>query len=330
MKALLKSGEWVDIDTQYVSSREYKTADGKYLKDYDIIRLYEDVRLQYPDVCKCGYCGKLCLTKDDYERHIKDELSLVKRNCGKCSFLHEKWETLDYSEQEETEVEKSAREIGRSFVKTITRTKKYRITPHCSYKEGSNPSGCSCTHEAHGSIKPETFEKSYFVRKPYGDLFENFNRNWNYQHSLNSLSNSLSSSDTMSFEERIRGSNDRLRAVDFEINVKTLAWTAVVRTEKKKISGGVCVTGHIWDGGVEVAHDGKPDTGFEGAVEREIKKVVGEYTRYVTLYNERVSNDLYYTQPDGTMLDEVEIDGKKISRPKPIDTSGWTFKEKSR
>ena len=80
MKALLKDTyEWVDVETDTVFDDQYNTATRRIF-DRDIVRLYGDVRILYPDLCTCGYCGKLCLSKADYERHVAEEKSKV----GKC------------------------------------------------------------------------------------------------------------------------------------------------------------------------------------------------------------------------------------------------------
>ena len=75
MKALLKTGEWVEIDTACLFNNQYNTKDGKRIFDQEISRIVDDVRL---GLGKCRYCGAL-VKKGEEEKHFLEREAKVVR-----------------------------------------------------------------------------------------------------------------------------------------------------------------------------------------------------------------------------------------------------------
>lgn len=71
MKALLKTGEWVEIDTACLFNNQYNTKDGKRIFDQEISRIVGDVR---HGLGKCRYCGAF-VKKGEEEKHFLEQES---------------------------------------------------------------------------------------------------------------------------------------------------------------------------------------------------------------------------------------------------------------
>ena len=310
MKALLREGfEWVDIDTTYIFDDQYNTMDGKRIFDRDIIRLYDDERLLNKELCSCGFCGKQFRSEADYQRHLEEEKALIGKTCKKCVHCHVEREEI-HKEQSSTP---SEIRIGDTW--EVMEVIKWRKTAICSFARDGERYG-SCAHEAHSMLPKRdvchTFGGgvAYFIRKPYGDIFDGF------KYSLEKP-----------YVTEVKLLNDHGQRRTFAISVdwKTLEWTAKAKKWQDRkaleLSGRTEVYKSRWDGVCLVCDNADFVYGYRQGVSAIIKRLVGQ----VKLYNEVVCEDRNYIQPDGTMLESVELDGKTVSRPKPVDTTGWNW-----
>ncbi len=122
MKALLKSGEWVEIDTAYIFNNQYNTVDGKRIFDQDIKRIVDDVR---PGLGRCRYCGAI-IKRGEENKHF-DEME--RRPCSGCFWERER---LVSSTRQEPIIEKTTNDNGEVTTrKTVVTTSKYE--KYCEY-----------------------------------------------------------------------------------------------------------------------------------------------------------------------------------------------------
>ena len=80
MRALLKTGAWVDIDTRCLFDNQYNTTEecgNKRIFDVDIKRIEGDVRL---GLGKCKYCGAI-VKRGEEEKHFA-EMEAKKLKCS--------------------------------------------------------------------------------------------------------------------------------------------------------------------------------------------------------------------------------------------------------
>ncbi|MBQ3799804.1 MAG: hypothetical protein II837_05845 [Treponema sp.] len=303
MKALLKDTyEWVDVETDTVFDDQYNTATRRIF-DRDIVRLYEDVRILHPDLCTCGYCGKLCLSKADYEKHVAEEKSKV----GKCEGCF--WRSVSVDEEAiEEEIlsgsmpdGKNCGEEGECLLSRKVRLN-YKIS--CRYAETDDRYG-KCTHEAHGALEPKLFDKAYFVKHPYGMLFDSLR---------------LPPSEVTRV---YKGASTRTYKI--WLNPNTLEWRATAPYGKDEACGKAKIQG--WKNGWYSKLDLVTEKEFKANnfLLRDIENFVEDFVGSVALFNGRVADDRNYTQPDGSLLDSVMLNGVKVNRPKPFDVSGWTI-----
>lgn len=75
MKAQLKNGKWVEIDTSILFHVQYNTMDGKRIFDRDIKRIVDDER---PGMGRCRYCGAM-VKRGEEEKHFQE------RESGSCA-----------------------------------------------------------------------------------------------------------------------------------------------------------------------------------------------------------------------------------------------------
>ena len=105
---------------------------------------------------------------------------------------------------------------------------------------------------------------------------------------------------------------------------QTLEWKLKIPRDKEELNGTAIVSKNLFYTRLVPSVDISNENRFVLEV---FAKMVEDNVRSAKWYNEAVTDDRLYTQPDGTILKSVEIDGKTVERPKPIDTSGWTFEE---
>lgn len=155
MKALLKTGEWVEIDTAYLFHDQYNTADGKRIFDRDISRIVDDAR---HNMGRCKYCGAM-VRRGEEEKHFQEKES---RSCAGCFWQHDK---LISTEKQPPQVETIQDENGETVTrKTVVTTSRYEKV--CSYKEKYG--GCTLTECRRMGVDWFTPENTFFLKYPDG------------------------------------------------------------------------------------------------------------------------------------------------------------------
>lgn len=155
MKALLRTGELVEIDTAYLFNNQYNTKDGKRIFDKDISRIVGDIR---HGLGKCRYCGAL-VKKGEEEKHFLDRES---KSCVGCSWYQDR---LIRSESNPPEIEKTTNENGETVTqKTVVTISKYEKV--CAYRGKYG----ECTHKECRRMGIEWFtpENTFFLKYPNG------------------------------------------------------------------------------------------------------------------------------------------------------------------
>lgn len=151
MKALLKTGEWVEIDTACVFHDQYNTTDNKRIFDKDISRIVDDVR---NGLGRCKYCGAI-IRKGEEEKHFSE---MESKPCSGCFWQRERV----VSRKVERGVQITGNE--RTTIKTTVET----LENVCSYKERYPEAGCTnCEHRRMG-IDWFTPKNTFFLRYPDG------------------------------------------------------------------------------------------------------------------------------------------------------------------
>lgn len=155
MKALLKSGEWVEIDTRCLFKNQYNTKDGKRIFDQDISCIVDDVR---NGMGKCRYCGAL-VKKGEEEKHFQEQEN---KGCTGC-FWHQ--DKLISRKIGTPKIEETTNENGEIVTKrTVITTSKYEKV--CTYKDKHS----ECTRKEHRLKGVEWFtpENTFFLKYPNG------------------------------------------------------------------------------------------------------------------------------------------------------------------
>ena len=132
MKALLKNGEWVEIDTTCLFNNQYNAA-GKRIFDQDIKRIVDDVR---DGLGKCRYCGAI-VKRGEEHKHFEEKEN---KSCKNCFWYQNR---LIETKKE------------RSFYEKV-----------CAYKEKYG--GCTNTECRRMGIEWFTPENTFFLKYPNG------------------------------------------------------------------------------------------------------------------------------------------------------------------
>lgn len=151
MKALLKTGTWVEIKTTYLFHDQYNTADGERIFDKDISRIVDDVR---DGLGHCKYCGAI-IRRGEEEAHFAE---MECKQCKDCSWLRERVVNREIKRDERTE----------GNTRTTTRTTVETLAHVCSYKERYPESGCTNREHRRMGIEWFTPENTFFLRYPDG------------------------------------------------------------------------------------------------------------------------------------------------------------------
>lgn len=151
MKALLKSGEWVEIDTKYLFHDQYNTTEDKRIFDREIVRIVDDVR---NGLGRCRYCGAM-VRRGEEEKHFQEKES---RGCAGCFWLRDR--VID--REVKTEVQRDGDE------KTTVKITVERLESVCSYAEKYPESGCTLKECRKMGIDWFTPENTFFLRYPDG------------------------------------------------------------------------------------------------------------------------------------------------------------------
>ena len=151
MKALLKNGKWVGIDTEALFHDQYITIDGRRIFDKDIARIVADARV---GLGKCKYCGAT-VRRGEEEKHFAE---MEAKPCGACYWQRER--VTDRESRTETQTLDGERVTVRTTVEKLEKV--------CSYAEKYPESKCSnCEHRRMG-IDWFTPENTFFLRYPDG------------------------------------------------------------------------------------------------------------------------------------------------------------------
>ena len=160
MKALLKSGEWVEIDTAHLFHDQYNTTKefgNRRIFDNEIARIVDDARR---DMGKCKYCGAL-VKRGEEEKHFTKRES---QSCDMCwwhrSVIVGQPATTSESH---TEVDENGHEVTQIIITT-----KKRTTKKCTY-EGEYPEvKCKNRECRRMGIDWFTEDNTFFLRFPNG------------------------------------------------------------------------------------------------------------------------------------------------------------------
>ena len=152
MKALLNSGEWVNIDTSCLFHDQYNTEDGKRIFDKDISRIVDDER---PGMGRCKYCGAL-VKRGEEEKHFQEK---EKKGCTGCFWQRDRVKGR--------KVKNSVQFQGRERITVKTTVEK--IEKVCSYGESNqNTSGCALKECRRMGIDWFTPDNTFFLKYPDG------------------------------------------------------------------------------------------------------------------------------------------------------------------
>lgn len=152
MKALLNSGEWVNIDTSYLFHNQYNTEDGRLIFDKDISRIVDDER---PGMGRCKYCGAL-VKRGEEEKHFQER---EKKGCSGCFWQRDRVKDRKIENSVQSQV----------CEKITVRTTVEKIEKVCSYGESNeNTSGCTLKECRRMGIEWFTPENTFFLKYPNG------------------------------------------------------------------------------------------------------------------------------------------------------------------
>lgn len=156
MKAVMKDGSTVEIDTSCLFNNQYNTTDNRRIFDAQIARIIDDVR---DGLGKCKYCGAI-VRRGEEEQHFAAEEA---KPCEKCFWYIDK---LIQSDKSEPVVVKIQNEDGTVTVrKTFTSTDTYE--KYCSHKERYNGLCKNAEHRMRG-IEWFTPGNTFFLAHPNG------------------------------------------------------------------------------------------------------------------------------------------------------------------
>lgn len=284
MKALLKkTRKWVDIDTKFMFDNQYNTVDtptgkGKRIFDEEIVRLYEDERIPRLNEYHSVYNGKVFNTEEEFKDYCAENRRKYETNEACHDCFYCKKRRIN--ETKTTSKEKINGKIKETVVE------EYELEPYCDYKYDDK---CELlAPERYGVVHP--WQNAYFVKHPYGHIFD-------------------------SQEEEL----DILVKGCWRIKVESSSF--VLYNSKYSFRGDFKVTYNTYEPSVSnVTFEtiGFPNTKTFDKVCYMFKDKINIYIKRICDFNSKVMSSWMYRQPDGTMLDEVEIDGKMIKRPEPI------------
>lgn len=181
MKAVLKNGLTVEIDTKHLFHDQYNLypdLNGRAERIFDgqIVRIIDDAR---PGMGRCRYCGKM-IRRGEEEQHFTDEES---KPCESCWWWQDKLIATDHGPAHES---KTVEPDGKTVIRKI-RTTVDVYEKHCSHKEQYG--GCSnCEHRRLG-IDWFTPENTFFLKNPNG--FAPIQTDGLTKHGFNSISDWL-------------------------------------------------------------------------------------------------------------------------------------------
>ena len=164
MKAVLKNGLTVEIDTSCLFDNQYNLfpgdgeKNGKRIFDADIVRIIDDARV---NMGKCGYCGAM-VRRGEEEKHFAEEEAKID-HCDGCFWWQNKLVGSNHDRGKpvrEVMPDGKIREIS-------TSTDTYIWEKECAHKPKY---GGVCTHKLHRryGINWFTPENTFFLKYPDG------------------------------------------------------------------------------------------------------------------------------------------------------------------
>lgn len=154
MKALLKNGQRVEIDTSCLFRDQYNTVDGKRIYDGDIRRIIDDARI---GMGKCKYCGAL-VKRGEEEAHFAEREA---KPCETCWWYRDKLIGTDtHCTNTETQ------ELDGSIVSTTVRTTVYHYRKQCA--STINGDACANTECRRYGVDWFTPDNTFFLAYPDG------------------------------------------------------------------------------------------------------------------------------------------------------------------
>lgn len=166
MRALLKTGQWVDIDTNYLFDNQYNTTEAygnKRIFDGDIKKIEDDVRL---GLGKCKYCGAI-VKRGEEEKHFLEKES---KSCDGCFWYRDK---VVSKKEPVIEKEEAIEDLPDGTQKRVCRklvTTTEVFEKACTYGDNDYGNKTDCTNKecrTYG-IKWFTPDNCYFLRYPNG------------------------------------------------------------------------------------------------------------------------------------------------------------------
>lgn len=136
MRALLKTGEWVEINTKHLFNNQYNTTDGKRIFDGQILKIEDDARVG-KGVCR--YCGKI-VVKGEEEQHFWEREN--NSSCDKCFWYrdnlidrHEDKEDNTITNDDGTITVQTVRKVVKTYVKKCKYHNDHHTNVNCTNKE---------------------------------------------------------------------------------------------------------------------------------------------------------------------------------------------------
>lgn len=162
MKALLKTGEWVEIDTTFLFTNQYNTTEkfgNKRIFDKDIEEIQDDARLNKG---RCRYCGAI-VEKGKEKEHFEQE------KLKKCSLLESDncfWKRKRILNQEHETIERKIICTENVFTECEHVRNVTKFSFYCQHDEKYG----GCTHEQCEKFGIEWFTKEncFFLKYPKG------------------------------------------------------------------------------------------------------------------------------------------------------------------
>lgn len=151
------TGEWIEIETDYLFNNQYNTVDGRRIYDQDVSEIENDARA---NMGRCRYCGAMIRRGED-EKHFAEREA---KSCAGCFWWRERTKERSRTRESETTTGENGEKITRTIITTVE-----ECEPLCSYAEvGSCKTGCTLTECRAFGIEWFTPENTFFLKYPKG------------------------------------------------------------------------------------------------------------------------------------------------------------------
>lgn len=160
MRALLKTGEWVELSTEHLFHDQYNTTPeygNRRIFDNEIARIEDDARI---DMGKCKYCGTL-VKRGEEEKHFAEREA---KPCSECWWFQRRSVRQPETTKETTvEITEDGTEVTR--VTTIIKDQYQR---QCTLKGRWTETDCINKECRRLGIDWFTKENTFFLKFPNG------------------------------------------------------------------------------------------------------------------------------------------------------------------